>query len=335
MPDLKKSNHFLYKENINSIYSSIEHKLKRISYQVGLRYEATVYTGNQLGNSTQQGSQFSRNYQNLFPSGFLTYEADSSNSFTFITGRRIDRPAYQKLNPFVFIINKYTHQKGNPYFLPQHTWNFELSHTYRNFLTTAVSYSTIKNYFSQLFLSDGGDILVYTEGNVGQMHNMGFYISAQVAPFKWWTLTAQSNFNYKKLSGYQNVDYKSSVKQLHTTINNQFKISKTLNGELSGFYTTKARNDLQELLSPTGQLSGGLVKTILKGKGSLRLTARDIFYTQSMEGVTDFPGAEEYFILWRDSRVVNLGFNYRFGKPLKTTKRSSGGAADEINRAGT
>ena len=333
--DLQKSNHFLYQENINSVYSSLEHKLNRLTYQVGLRYENTNYTGNQLGNALQVGSKFSKHYQNLFPSGYLTYEVDSANSFSFTAGRRIDRPAYQKLNPFVFIINKYTYQRGNPFFLPQHTWNFELSHSYKQFLTTAVAYSGIKNYFSQLFLSEGNDILVYTEGNVGQMHNLGFYVTAQVSPFKWWSLTAQSNFNYKKLSGYQNVDYRSSVKQLHTTLNNQFRLSSTLNAEISGFYTTQARNDLQELLSPTGQVSAGIVKTILKGKGSLRLTARDIFYTQSMAGNTDFPGAQEYFILWRDSQVINIGFNYRFGKPLKAAKRSSGGAADEIGRAGT
>ncbi|SFH09306.1 outer membrane beta-barrel protein [Pedobacter insulae] len=333
--DLKKSNHFLYREHINSVYSSIEQKVNRLSYQIGLRYENTNYTGNQLGNALQPGSKFARNYQNLFPSGYLTYEVDSANSLSFTTGRRIDRPAYQKLNPFVFIINKYTYQRGNPFFLPQHTWNFELSHSYKRFLTTAISYSGTKNYFSQLFLSEGNDILVYTEGNVGQMHNLGFYVTAQVSPFKWWSVTAQSNFNYKKLSGYQNVDYKSSVRQLHTTVNNQFRINPTLNAEISGFYTTKARNDLQELLYPTGQVSAGIIKTILKGKGSFRLTARDIFYTQAMEGLTDFPGANEYFILWRDTQVLNIGFNYRFGKPLKAAKRSAGGAADEINRAGT
>jgi iron complex outermembrane receptor protein len=333
--DLKKSNHFLYEENINSVYTSLEQKIgKRLSYQVGVRYENTKYTGNQLGNALQAGSEFSKNYEDFFPSGYLTYQADSLNSFSFTTGRRIDRPAYQKLNPFVFIINKYTYQKGNPFFLPQYTWNFELSHSFKEVLTTAISYSGIKNYFSQLFLSEGNDILIYTEGNVGKMHNLGFSVSTQVSPFKWWSLIAQSNFNYKKLSGYQNVNYRSSVKQLHTSLNNQFKLSKTLNGEISGFYTTKNRNDLQELLSPTGQLSAGLSKTILKGKGTLRLTARDIFYTQSMEGMTDFPGANEYFILWRDSQVINAGFTYRFGKPLKAAKRSTGGANDEINRAG-
>jgi iron complex outermembrane receptor protein len=333
--DLKKSNHFLYEEHINSLYSSVEHKMGRLSYQLGIRYENTKYTGNQLGNASQAGSDFTKKYDDLFPSGYITWQADSLNSFSFTTGRRIDRPAYQKLNPFVFIINKYTYQKGNPFFSPQYTWNFELSHSFKQVLTTSVSYSGIRNYFSQLFLSEGNDILIYTEGNVGQMHNIGLSVSTQVSPFKWWSLIAQSNFNFKKLSGYQNVNYKSSVKQLHTSVNNQFRINPSLNAELSGFYTTQARNDLQELLSPTGQVSAGCAKTILKGKGTLRLTARDIFYTQKMEGMTDFPGANEYFILWRDSQVLNLGFSYRFGKPLKTPKRSTGGASDEINRAGT
>lgn len=333
-PDLLKSNHFLYKENINAAYTSLEHKIGRLSYQLGLRFEHTNYTGNQMGSALQAGSEFSRNYKNLFPSGYFSYQADSLNTFAFTTGRRIDRPAYQKLNPFVFIINKYTHQKGNPFFLPQYTWNFELSHAYKQLLTTAVSYSRIKNYFSQLFLSEGEDILIYTEGNVGEMHNFGLSLSLQLSPLRWWSLTAQSNFNYKKLSGYQNVDYRSTIKQLHSSLNNQFKISPTLNAELSGFYTTRARNDLQELLYPTGQVSAGIAKTILKGKGTLRLTGRDIFYTQAMEGLTDFPGANEYFILWRDTQVVNVGFTYRFGKPLKAPKRSMGGASDEINRAG-
>lgn len=45
--------------------------------------------------------------------------------------------------------------------------------------------------------------------------------------------------------------------------------------------------------------------------------------------------ASEYFILWRDMQVLNIGFSFRFGKPLKTIKRSTGGAADEINRTST
>ncbi|RDC56689.1 TonB-dependent receptor [Pedobacter chinensis] len=332
--DLNKSNHFLYQENINALYSSFETKFDKFNAQAGLRYENTNYKGNQLGNRIRPDSTFSKNYGNLFPSGYISYALDSLNTFSLTASRRIDRPAYQRLNPFVFIINKYTYQRGNPFFLPQYSWNLELTHQFKQVLTTTVSYSVIKDYFSQLFLSEGTDILVYTEGNVGRMHNLGLSIALQVAPFKWWSVNAQSTFNYKKLNGYQNINYSSSVNQLLSSLNNQFTINKGLSAEISGFYITTARNDLQELLYPTGQLSAGLSQSILKGKGSLKLSARDIFYTQAMEGLTDFPGANEYFTLTRDSRVVNLAFTYRFGKPLKAVKRSTGGAADEINRAG-
>jgi iron complex outermembrane receptor protein len=333
--DLGRSNHFTYKETINAVYSSFEQKLGKVNAQFGLRYENTHYNANQLGNLVKPDSSFSRNYSNFFPSGYLSYDADSLHALTFTVSRRIDRPAYQKLNPFIFIVNKYTQQKGNPYITPQYSWNLEVSHRYKQLITTTLSYSNVQNYFSQLFLSEGTNILIYTDGNVGRMHNLGLSVSLQFMPTKWWSFNGQSNFNYKKLDGYQNVNYKSSVGQLQTGLSNQFTVNKTMSAELSGYYITKARNDLQELLYPTGQLSAGLSQIILKGKGSLKFSARDIFFTQAMEGLTDFPQAQEYFKLTRDSRTFILSFNYRFGKPLKAVKRSNGGATDEMKRAGS
>ncbi|MCJ0741819.1 outer membrane beta-barrel protein [Pedobacter montanisoli] len=333
-PDFNKTNHFIYKETISSAYGSFDQKSDKLSYQLGIRIENTHYSADQLGNMQKPSSNFSKNYLDIFPSGYLSYKADSLNSFTLLFTRRIDRPPYQKLNPFVLIINKYTLQKGNPDITPQRTWNFELSHTLNQFLTTTLSYSLIKDYFSQIFINESNDILVYTEGNVGKMHNYGIGLTLQLKPLSWWDATIQSNFNHKVLNNSNGLSFKSNINQLHTSMNNQFKISKTLSADLSGFYTTKARNDLQELLYPNGQLSAGLSKSIFKNAGSIKLALRDIFYTQAMEGLTTFPNAQEYFKLQTDSRVAILTFTYRFGKPLKPAKRSSGGASEEMNRAG-
>lgn len=334
-PDYNKSNHFLYKENIHALYSSVEQKLGRFTMQGGLRWEYTQYDAHQLGNVVRGDSAFSRDYHGLFPSGYVSFAADSSNTLTLTAGRRIDRPAFQKLNPFVTIINKYTYQRGNPYFRPQYSWNFELSHQYKQWLTTTFAFSSIKNYFSQLFINDGQDILIYTEGNVGRMYNIGASVAVQVSPVKWWTLNGQAMYNYKDLKGYDGqADYHSTVSQFNISMNNQFKFAKLYTAELSGFYTGRARNDLQEVLYPTGQLSLGVSRPVLKQKGTLRMSLRDIFYTQAMEGLTDFDGATEYFILKRDSRVFTIGFSYRFGKTFKTMRRNNGGAGDEMQRVG-
>ena len=71
---------------------------------------------------------------------------------------------------------------------------------------------------------------------------------------------------------------------------------------------------------------------MLNKKATLKLSFRDIFHTMVMEGNTDFQYADEYFIIRRDTRVVTLAFTWRFGKPLKTIKRSSGAEA-EMERA--
>lgn len=336
MPDNTRSNHFIYDERISAAYTSYEKKMgKKFSMQAGMRYEITTYHAHQLGNAVQKDTAFSRNYGNLFPSGYISYQANKSNGFTLTAGRRIERPAFQTLNPFYFIINKYTYQTGNAYILPQYTLNLELSHQYKDLLTTAISYNGIQNYFSQIFLSDANKgILLYTQGNVGHTTNLALSSTLAVSPAKWWSLTAQAVYNHKQLRGFNGNSYTSTIDQLNINTNNQFNFAKKYTAEISGFYTTRARNDIQELLYPTGQVSVGVGKQVMNKKGTLRLSARDIFYTNAMEGLTQFPSATEYFIIKRDSRVLTLSFTYRFGKAYKTTKRTDNSAADEIQRVG-
>lgn len=329
-PNYGMSNHFLYSEKIHAAYGMLEQKFKKLTIQAGLRYEYTHYDANQLGNIVVKDSSFSRNYSGLFPSGFITYEADSSHTFSLSIGRRIDRPSFQRLNPFVNIINKYTLERGNPFFRPQFTWNFELSHQYKQLLHTTVSYSLIRDYFSQLFLTDPDGSLVYTQGNVGRMHNFTLSAMLTTKPTRWWSLNTEAIYTYKKLTGYVWNNYRSDISQLTINMNNQFRISKKINGEISGTYTGRSRNDLQEELYPFGQLSAGLSMPVLKNSGTLRCSIRDIFRTFWMEGMTDFLNADEYFILRRDSRVFTVSFSYRFGKNGKAAKQKA--ATDEMRR---
>jgi iron complex outermembrane receptor protein len=323
--DETRSNHFVYQEDIQAAYASVEGKYHTISYEAGLRYEHTGYTANQFGNSLQQDSTVSRNYGSFFPSGYLSYPIDSLQSLTFTVGRRTDRPPFQSLNPFLYIINKYTYETGNPYLLPQYTWNFELTHQYGDRYTTTLSYSRLTNYFSQLFLSDStGTILFYTQGNVGTVDDYGASESVNVKPWRWWLVQVGAFFNHKQFRGFNGNSYTSTISQLTINGNNQFSFGKGYMAELSGNYTTQARNDIQELLYPRGQVSMGMSKPVLQKKGTVKIAFRDIFYTDAMSGLTSFPDASEYFKIKRDTRVVALSFTYRFGKTYKVVRHQEG-----------
>jgi len=330
--DYSKTNHFLYQENINAAYLNGNKLVKKFTFQAGLRFENTNYKGNQLGNPQRADSAFNRNYNSLFPTAYISYALDSNHTFTLNTGRRIDRPAYQELNPFLFFINKFTYVIGNPFLQPQYTTNVELSHSYKGKLNTGLSYSRTNGYFSQIFRPDG-EITVLSQGNVGRQENFGVSIGTQLNPAKWWSLSVNANINYKKVNGFAfNNPVKTEAANGQLNINNQFNFQKGWGAELSGFYNSKDV-DGQFTIQPFGQMAAGVSKQLFKGKGSLKLSARDIFRTIVIDGQIRYGNVIEHFIQTHESRVVNVAFTYRFGKQFKETRsRRTGGASEETNR---
>lgn len=339
--DLSRSNHFLYDEKIHSVYSSLDAEAGKWHWQAGLRYEVTNYKANQLGNAVVKDSSFKRNYGSLFPSAFVSYNADSNNVFTFRLGRRIDRPQFQVLNPFLVTLNKYTFEGGNPFIRPQYTWNFELLHTFKQVLSTGISYSYLKDYFSQIFIIDSNssnvnkNIIIYTRGNVGTFHNFGATMSLQLPITKWWNMTGVAVYNHKIIKGVVWAPIRAEIDQLNFSLNNQFQFKKGWAAEFGGYFLSNSQIDLQESLTPQGELNAGVSKKILKDQGTLRLTVRDILRTQNYSGYSNFENSDEPFEVKWDSRVVRITFSWRFGKAMKAIKRSAGGATEETERVGT
>jgi len=338
-PDTTKTNHFLYRENINAVYINLNKQLKKWNFQAGLRLENTNYSGHQLGNPytvNNNDSSFTRSYFSLFPTVYISYQANDKNQFSVNYGRRIDRPSYDALNPFLFFLDQYTYQAGNPYLQPQFTDNIEFAHTYKNFLTTTLNYSYTKDFFSETFEQEGHATIV-RNGNIGSRQNAGIAMSAQIPVAKWWTAALYANVNYNKFTG---VLYGENINVDATTflanLNNQFHFGKGWSAELSGFYRTKGVEG-QIIIMPLGQVSAALSKQVLKEKGNIKLGARDIFYTQQVKGYINFQQTEATFHNARDSRQISLSFTYRFGKPIKGNqpRRQTGGAGEESNRVKT
>lgn len=333
VPDNTKSNHFDYKENINAAYINLNKQFGKLGVQAGLRAENTNYSGHQLGNSVNPDSSFKRSYTSVFPTAFLSYNADSLNQFALSVGRRIDRASYQDMNPFLFYIDNYTYEAGNPYISPQYTMNFELSHTYNNFLVTTINYSNTMDMMTETF-EQKGYATVVRQGNIGRRKNAGISVSAQIPVAKWWSASVYTNYNFSRFEGkLYGEDINVEGANLLVNINNQFRFNKGWSAELSGFYRTKGVEG-QIMINPMGQASAGVSKQVMKGKGSFRLSIRDIFYTNMAKGNIHFQQTDAYFWNKRDSRVASISFTYRFGKPLKaagSSKRNSG-AQDEQNR---
>jgi len=328
--DVTRSNHFLYKENINAAYLNLNKQFnKKWSAQLGLRAENTNITGNQL----TTGEVFKRNYTQVFPTMYIGYTANEKNQFALSYGRRIDRPNYQDLNPFFYFLDKYTYQVGNPYLRPQFSHNIELNHTFRGILNTSINYSTTNDILQDVLEQiDSTNSSFVKKSNIARRQNIGASVSLGMPINKWFRTNIYMNGFYNKFTGIVNGgEISVGGATFMTNISNQFTLPKGWGAELSGFYRSGGVEGVLAMRS-MGAINVGFTKQVLKNKGTIRLVVRDILYTQQFRGYSRYQNVDVTIRQARDSRVVNLSFTYRFSKGKTAAQRKRGGANEEQNR---
>src|SRR5688572_5129578 len=135
-PDFTKTNRFFYKEYNNAGYVNYSKELKKFNFQFGLRGEQTNIKTRQV----KANRRFDNDYFKLFPSAFINYKLKEDKTVGLSVSRRIDRPGYSQLNPFLFQVDATIYSTGEPLLKAQMTWSYELSYTLKN-LNFTVGYS--------------------------------------------------------------------------------------------------------------------------------------------------------------------------------------------------
>lgn len=327
-----RSNHFIYDENINAVYLNANKQVKKWSFQAGLRLENTIAKGYQYNND----STFKRNFTNLFPSTFISYELNKTNTMTVSYSRRITRPNYQDLNPFIYFLDSLSYRKGNPFLLPQFTHNIELSHSFKSKLITTLNYNSTNRVISQILKPDG-DIVYMTSENVARFRNIGVSITAPVPVTKWWNLNLFTNiFNNHYEGTYENRPLDISYTSFMVNMTQTFTLKQGFTLEMTGFYRARGVDQLT-ISEPMYMISFGGQKQVLKGKGTVRLNLRDPFWLQRFKGRTQYDIVDNRVQNRWDNRQVTATFTYRFGKNGQQNpppRRRNSASQDEQNRVG-
>ena len=181
--DRGKTNHFIYEENIHAAYLNWSGKIGAYDLQAGLRGEQTSYKGE----SITMDSVVSDDYLKLFPSLFIGRQFSEAHQLNLSYSRRIDRPSYQSLNPFIYYLDPYQYYQGNPLLQPQFTHNLELSHTLKGMYITSIGYSHTSDVLTQVTEQD--DIRKVTKATTRNLQTLTSYnltMSAPISVAKWW-----------------------------------------------------------------------------------------------------------------------------------------------------
>mgnify|MGYP002620820020 CR=1 FL=1 len=331
-----RSNDFNYRETIGAAYVNWGKQFgRKWNLQLGLRYEHTFAKGDLITSEGTSTDTVDLVYGQLFPSGGLTWTPNMKHMWSLSFSRRITRPNYQTLNPFISQLDDLSYRQGNPTLQPSYANNIRISNTYKYRFTTAVSYSYVQNYFAQVTDTLGFAQNFIQTRNVADEQVINLTVSLPFQIKKWWSvfvnLSGQHTSYIAKDEKFIPVDRFTG--SLYAS--NTFLVKGGWKFEISGWFSSPSIWGGTYLTSSMGSLDLAVQKKFFKDRLSVRLFCNDVLFTsywradlQYGDLLIDGSGGWE-------SRKVGINLSYNFGnKEVKKIRDRKTSIEEEENRTG-
>ncbi len=329
------SNDFFYKENINAAYVNYNRKISKLGLQLGLRVEQTNTTGKLDSHRDGEDQRFDRHYVDFFPSGGLTFAPNEKNNFQLSYSRRINRPSYQDLNPFLGKMDELTYEQGNPFLQPEYANNIQLTHSFNYRFNTSFSFGYTQDLITRIVDTAQVDAAYITWLNLAEQYNYSLNFSAPLTVTKWWSAFTSLTGSYteNKADYGQGKTVALSKPTFNIYSQQTFRLPWDLSLEVSGWYNAPSIWAGTFEMESMWSIDAGVQKKVLNGRGNIRLAVSDIFKSNEWNGVTEFGALYMEARGGWDSRRFRLNFSYLFGneQAMGARKRSTG-LEEEQNR---
>jgi outer membrane receptor protein involved in Fe transport len=315
--DTNTSNNFVYNEQIHSAYLIYSNSIANFKYQAGVRAEYATTISNQK----TSGQKFTNNYFNLFPTIHLKYEFTEEHALQLSYSRRVNRPSWRSLNPFINNSDPLNISAGNPYLKPEYINSFELGHLIsikKTSMSTTVFYRQIDHIISRIMTLEPGGVTysTYQNLNKGQSYGLEFIVSQQVG--KWWKINANASVFGQKFSGTQLTNaFKDATYSWTAKINSSMALKvfdlqvsfnynsavTTVTGQGGRFMPAGTQGRQAELYF----MDIGVKKDLWKNRISVSARVSDVLKSLKYSVVTTGDNFNQSTLSARESRVLFLG----------------------------
>jgi iron complex outermembrane receptor protein len=330
--DSTRQNAFAYTENLAAGYLNYKTEIKRLGISAGIRYE----NSKMLGSSSTNLFRFERDFSGFFPSFSLDHPLTKTIDLNFAYSRRIARPNYVDINPFIYYVNPYVVLEGNPNLVPSYTNKFELTAQLQKKYTLSLTYLHTKDVFTTAQFQD----IVQKKqrlipANVGDLSNIELNLGVPFAPAPWWESYFNIGVVYQKyienelmLLGYK----QNSKTSFQLFSQHAFTLPKAISLEIDNTLISPSIQG-QFTFSTIYSFSAGFKKSFFKNKLDLKIGMNDFLKTLRYDG--SLQG-----IKWRseyknagDSRQLKATLRYNFySKGKIATKKAKWISDDEKKR---
>lgn len=330
-PDLGKTNHFIYRENVQAAYATFSREIKKVALQVGLRAEQTTTTGTSLTlNQTTE-----RQYLNLFPSVSAQYSQSEKTQFGFSYSRKIERFQFGIVNPFVTYLSPYRYSQGNPNIMPSFSHNFEASYSYGSLISASLGYGYFTNALVDSYQkNDATQVVISSFRNYPSADQLtaNLTLMKPLLNNKWQTVTNVGILYARVQGGPGTIGVGTASPGAFLSSNHTIVLRPGLKAEVSASYSSPMTFGGMAMRASYGS-SLGVSKTVLKGNGTLTLNVTDVFNTQRARFDVLAAGINSQNVNKIETRFVKLNFSYKFGnQKVKASQRRETGVEAEKSR---
>ena len=313
--DPKLSTTFFYKENINAFYISSNIKSDVVTAEIGVRVE----------NTNIKTEVVSQSYTHLFPTLSLSWQTADYHALNLHYDRRIDRPNYRDLNPFVYVFDSYTYEQGNIDLKPQLTDRLNLSYTIRKAYKIALFYTRTQQAIIKSYsIQPGTKRAIVMPTNMSSYRSYGIEGDAGRISFADWFQTSihtelvQNHYKWKE----HDVEMENKDLTFQIGIQNRIRLPWGWSGEVSGFYNSRMAFGQIDVL-PIFQISGGIRKNFFDGNATLSLFSNDWFHSNRTRVKGIINGGRATTDEYNDHTIFGISFTFRFKRGSDTKKSNN------------
>ena len=306
-------------EDIVAGYTSATIKASdKLDLQLGLRYEHTLTN---IDTETEK-NVVDRNFGKWFPSIFFNYKINQDNSWVASYSRRIARPSFFQLAPFVIFNDPNNFFSGNISLLPSFTDAVKLEYRHKAILFS-LQYSHDENAIT-LFQPEinADNQQVSTAQNLSYQDNFSAVLSFPIQLTKWWEMQLNGIGSINKIrADFTENPITLTIERFSFNGVQKFKISKTITAEISGFYQSRNLFGIMET-QPFGALDFGIEKKF--NNSNLRVSYSDMLNTNIMRWAADIPSENLNTSAKIDfeTRILNVTWSLNFGNNKLKGRRS-------------
>ncbi|MBK7690055.1 MAG: TonB-dependent receptor [Bacteroidetes bacterium] len=324
IPEILLKNHFLFSQNVHGIYANYGTQLKNTGVQVGLRGEYFSYGGTVY----QYNTKVANSYLGLFPTLFVSQKITPKSDVNFNYARRVNRPNFYQLIPFIDVSNPQDTSMGNPGLRPEFIHATEFSYTNQYDKSSTFIGSVYYQYTSNLIqrfrrFNDNGTTFSQNR-NLATGITYGMELTNKMNLLSWWDATLNINIFRNKING-SNIDPSTARSGYggFAKFTSNAKFAHGVSAQLTANYFA-ATVVAQGQVKPYSNIDLALKKTFLHNLITLTINANDIFNTIQTNTVYNlYPYYRQSVLRKNQTRSIGLNLQIKFAdrKQMKNAEQ--------------